>query len=501
MNRSTFFLKPVPPFRLDLTVWALRRRPNNAVDRWDGQTYHRVLPLPAGPVEVAVTQVGPPAEPQLQVALAGQPLRSSVKAVATAALNRLLGLEIDLTRFYRFATRQGPLGLLARRFRGMKPPRFASVFECVVNAIACQQVTLTLGILLLNRLASNYGPILGEGDETAHAFPRPVDLAGLAPKALRRLGFSRQKGQAMIDLARAITEGRLDLEELAQLSDEETIERLRGLRGVGRWTAEYVLLRGLGRTNVFPGDDQGGRNNLRRWLHLAGPLDYQGVQRTLAPWKRFGGLIYFHLLLNRLEEARYLQPTTLPVPKLVRSPKNSRAAAPRTLWTVGHSNRSAEEFVQLLRTHEVNLVVDVRKMPGSRHNPQFGRDTLPPLLQQAGIGYLHLPGLGGLRRRRPDSPNTGWENASFQGYADYMLTPQFQQSLEELLQHVDNRRAALMCAEAVPWRCHRSLIADALVVRGFAVKHILSASRTQAHVLRPWARVQGIRITYPAPAS
>ncbi len=171
-----------------------------------------------------------------------------------------------------------------------------------------------------------------------------------------------------------------------------------------------------------------------------------------------------------------------------------------TVLTVGHSDRPLEEFLRLLKAHGATLVVDVRKMPGSRRNPQFGPDTLPQALRQAGIEYMHMPGLGGLRRRRPDSPNTGWKNASFQGYADYMLTPEFQRSLQELLERADGERAALMCAEAVPWRCHRSLIADALVVRGVAVEHILGASRTQPHVLRPWARVQGTRILYPPPA-
>lgn len=310
MSRSTFHLEPVPPFRLDLTVWTLRRRPDNMVDRWDGQTYRRILPLPAGPVEVAVTQVRPPETPRLRVVVEGQPLRSPLKAAVISALERLLGLRIDLMAFYEFAARQGRLAQLARRFRGMKPPRFATVFESIVNAIACQQVTLTLGIRLLNQLAANYGLGLPKGDEAAHAFPRPVDLAGLGPEQLRRLGFSRQKGHAMIDLARSVTEGRFDLGELAELPDEEAVERLRGLRGVGRWTAEYVLLRGLGRTNVFPSDDVGARNNLQRWLHLTGPLDYEGVRRTLARWQRFGGLIYFQLLLDRLEKGGYLQAGT-----------------------------------------------------------------------------------------------------------------------------------------------------------------------------------------------
>ncbi len=169
--------------------------------------------------------------------------------------------------------------------------------------------------------------------------------------------------------------------------------------------------------------------------------------------------------------------------------------------TVGHSNQPWAEFLRLLQAHGVTLVVDVRKLPGSRRNPQFSRDTFSQALQRAGIGYVHMPGLGGLRRPRSGSLNSGWENASFQGYADYMLTPEFEKGLQELLEHVGGKRAALVCAEALPWRCHRSLIADALVVRGVAVEHILGASRTELHGLRPWARVQGTRIIYPPPAS
>ena len=173
---------------------------------------------------------------------------------------------------------------------------------------------------------------------------------------------------------------------------------------------------------------------------------------------------------------------------------------PKAVLTIGHSNRPLEEFLQMLQAHGVTFVVDVRKMPGSRRNPQFDSDTLPQALQQAGISYVHMPGLGGLRRRRPDSPNTGWKNASFQGYADYMQTPEFERSLRELLDRASEERVALMCAEAVPWRCHRSLIADALVARGVTVEHILGASRTQPHTLRLWARVQGTRLIYPPTA-
>jgi uncharacterized protein (DUF488 family) len=172
-------------------------------------------------------------------------------------------------------------------------------------------------------------------------------------------------------------------------------------------------------------------------------------------------------------------------------------SGPALVLTVGHSARPLGQFLGLLQAHGVRLVVDVRKMPGSRRNPQFNRDALSAALGEVGIGYVDLPGLGGLRRRMSDSPNAGWKNASFQGYADYMLTPEFEQGLRELIERVGRERSALMCAEAVPWRCHRSLIADALLVRGIPVEHILTEKRTQRHVLKLWARVEGTRITYP----
>ncbi len=307
MKHNAFCLEPVPPFRLDLTVWTLRRRPDNVVDRWDGRTYRRVLVLASTLVEVAVTQIKPPEEPRLQVIVSGAPLTDTIRAAVTSALERLLGLCIDLTPFHRFAARQPRLGMLVRRFRGMKPPRFPSVFESALNAMACQQVALTLGIRLLNRLAASYSAAFQEGERIAHAFPQPEDMAGLETEALRELGFSRQKARAMIELAAAITAGRLDLEALADKPDADALAQLRQLRGVGRWTAEYVLLRGLGRLHIFPGDDVGARNNLQRWLRLTDSLDYESVTRTLARWRDYGGLIYFHLLLDRLAEVGHLE--------------------------------------------------------------------------------------------------------------------------------------------------------------------------------------------------
>jgi uncharacterized protein (DUF488 family) len=165
--------------------------------------------------------------------------------------------------------------------------------------------------------------------------------------------------------------------------------------------------------------------------------------------------------------------------------------------TIGHSNRPIDEFVALLREHGVALVLDIRTVPRSRHNPQFNRDELPASLEQAGIGYRHVAALGGLRHARPDSPNGGWRNASFKGYADYMQTPEFAHSVDEVAQLAGQTRCALMCAEAVPWRCHRSMVADALVVRGVPVEHIMGPNKRKSHTLTPFAKVEGTRITYP----
>ena len=167
------------------------------------------------------------------------------------------------------------------------------------------------------------------------------------------------------------------------------------------------------------------------------------------------------------------------------------------LFTVGHSTHPIEEFAALLTKHGVTLVADVRTVPKSRHNPQFFGDALRESLPERSIGYRHLPALGGLRRASKDSLNAGWNNASFRGYADYMQTEAFVTGLDELIELSAEHTVAVMCAEAVPWRCHRSLIGDALLVRDIAVDDILSVSSVRAHVLTRFARVDGLSVTYP----
>ena len=299
----TFSLEAVAPFRLDLTAWAIRRRPENLMDWWDGRSYQRVLAIDGDAVRATVTQSGGKTSPQLHVVAIAAARGTPKKAKIAAAIERLLGSRVDLRPFYRFAAGEPRLHELATHFRGLKPPRFPTVFEGVVNGIACQQLSLAVGITLLNRLSAACGLSFPDADGVHYAFPRPADLAAMNIEDLLPLGFSRNKSHAIIETASEVAEGRLDLESFANLENEEALARLRELRGVGRWTAEYVLLRGLGRTNLFPGDDVGARNNLSRWMHLRKPLDYDRVGRVLGKWRQFAGLIYFHLLLRGLEHS------------------------------------------------------------------------------------------------------------------------------------------------------------------------------------------------------
>lgn len=172
----------------------------------------------------------------------------------------------------------------------------------------------------------------------------------------------------------------------------------------------------------------------------------------------------------------------------------------RIVFTIGHSNRTIEEFIGLLKENHVGLLLDIRTVPRSRHNPQFNRDALPDSLAVYGVGYRHMAGLGGLRHPKHDSANAGWRNTSFRGYADYMQTPEFAANVDELARLAGTAQCVLMCAESVPWRCHRSMVADALVVRGIPVEHIMGPGKRKPHTLTSFAHVEGRHITYPPPA-
>jgi DNA-3-methyladenine glycosylase II len=254
-------------------------------------------------VALSVAQVAGSEVPRLSVRLAGRPIDRSAERLARSALDRLLGLTVDLSEFATRAARDPLLSPLAGRMRGLKPPRFPTVLEALVNGVACQQLSLEVGIHLLNRLTADRGRPVPDDPGGPRAFPGPEELATLTPNELKRHGFSMTKARTIVETARAIVAGDLDLECLERLDDPAAIERLTSLRGIGRWTAEYVLLRGLGRLHVFPGDDVGAHNKLRRLFGIDMPLDHDSVQQLVARWQPYAGVVYFHLLLDSLSQA------------------------------------------------------------------------------------------------------------------------------------------------------------------------------------------------------
>ena len=303
---DSLFLPIVPPFRLDFTVWALRRRKTNVVDRWDGSKYARVIVSNNDPVKITISQEGRINEPQLVVALQskkGGMTAVNVQEDAGRLVQKMLGLDRDLTSFYTLAknNKDDVLISLGQQFLGVKPPCFPSIFETLINAIACQQVTLDCAILMLNRVAENFGVEFDDGGTLLHAFPRPEDLADVPEQELRELGFSRQKARAIRELAMIVTNNEMQLNNLGGMSNEQIVEQLSAIRGIGRWSAEYALLRGFGRIDTFPGDDIGAQNNLERLFHLDKKPDYAEVKKLTFRWHPYEGLVYFHLLLNKLQ--------------------------------------------------------------------------------------------------------------------------------------------------------------------------------------------------------
>ena len=297
---SSFTIDFESPFRLDLSVWALRRRSVNSIDRWDGTSYKRALVLKGDVVGLSVTQATLHESRHLDVDFTRGGRGGEVGEDVRASIESMLGLRVNLSAFYRMAAADPVIAGLVAGLQGLKPPRFPTVFEGLLNAVACQQLSLEAGLSLLNRLTATYGQAVLKDETLLRAFPSPEDLVGLESQALRKLGFSLRKGATIIELSRAVATGRLDLEGLDRLADDEVVSRLTSLAGIGRWSAEYVLLRGLGRLHVFPGDDVGARKNLARWLGLEPSLEYDGVRQVVSRWQPYAGMLYFHLLIDHL---------------------------------------------------------------------------------------------------------------------------------------------------------------------------------------------------------
>lgn len=293
---------PAPvPFRLDLTAWALRRRQSNIVDRWDADEYARVYVDGDRAVEVIVTQPPTSVEPQLTVTLHwDHDLTDAFRTNLQSSLQQLLGLTVDLRRFYALANCNIALERLSEQFIGVRPPQFPTIFEALVNSIACQQVSLDSGIAALNRLSERFGVRLCSPVTTRYAFPRAADLSRAPEGSIEELGFSRQKARAIRELAQNVEGCAVNLDNLDDKTNEQVIEYLSNLGGIGRWSAEYVLLRGLGRLDTFPGDDVGAQNNLQRLFHLGQRPGYDEIKELVAQWEPYQGFVYFHLLLEKL---------------------------------------------------------------------------------------------------------------------------------------------------------------------------------------------------------
>lgn len=327
MTEETFWLDPLPPFRLDLTVWALRRRASNRIDRWDGAIYRRVLLLDGQPVNVTVSQPHAPASPRLLVTATSCSPCVHLRASVSRLLQQMLGYATDMRAFADLASYDPTIADLARRFQGLKPPRFPTLFEAFLNAFACQQVSLDVGLLLLNRLTERYGLPWTDKQGTVAAFPGPEQLVNVSEAHLRELGWSRQKARAALELARLLTQDPSHFAYLATLSNEDICQAILPLRGVGRWSAEYVLLRGLGRIETFPGDDVGAQNNLKMLLTLEEKPTYARIKELAARWQPYAGFVYFHLLLRNLDQKGLLQVAGEPADRLHLFPTTTHGAS------------------------------------------------------------------------------------------------------------------------------------------------------------------------------
>jgi len=301
MNNKKLIISAISPFRLDLTVWALRRRTKNIIDQWNGSQYTRIIVFNNNPVKINVTQKGTCSESKVIIDLQSkEKITGQIQEEVQSLVQKMLGLPIVLHPFYALVNNDIILKSLVEQFSGVKPPRFSNVFEGLINAIACQQLTLDLGILMLNRLAENFGMKFVDCGSIFYAFPRPEDLVEVPEENIKKLGFSYQKARAIKGLAASVFNKKIELTNLEEMTNTDAVAYLSMIRGIGRWSAEYVLLRGLGRLETFPGDDIGAQNNLKRIFLLDHKPKYEEIKKLTFRWHPYEGLVYFHLLLEKL---------------------------------------------------------------------------------------------------------------------------------------------------------------------------------------------------------
>jgi len=315
-------IQAAAPFRLDLTAMALQRRRHNRIDVWDGTVLRRVMPASSSggvlstPFLVEISSPG--RDDGVRVDVTGQASEAALRQGGEHAVTRLLGLDRDLSGFYAMAAADPRLAPLVERLRGLKPPRYPGLFEGLMNAVPCQQVTLTLGLQLLERLARSYGPRLPFLEEFQGAGPLALPsadtLAGADTDHIGAMGFSRAKARTLVELAAAVKRGDLDLAAVERLPSPEALKSLMALYGIGRWTAEYVLLRAAGRLDLYPDGDSGARNGLARFLGEPGKPSYEWVADQVAPWSPYAGFVYLHLLVDGLTRADKAGELHTPIP-------------------------------------------------------------------------------------------------------------------------------------------------------------------------------------------
>lgn len=300
MRTIRFELRPRAPFRLDLTAWAFKRRPADKLYGWDGETFSRGLLLRDTPIAVHVRQSRGGQRPCLEIT-ANLPTGGRIRQEdIEPTVARMLGADVDLTAFYEVAARSGKMKALAEQCRGLHPPCYPSLFECFVNAVACQEVSLHVGLMLLNRTCQTFG---AAAPDDLLTFPTAATMSAVSTEELMALAFSRNKANYIREMAQAITGGAADLDSLQALPDEQLLERLLAFKGIGRWSAEYMMLRGYARYAVFPMGDVGARGRLEDFLRLPRKTSVETLQGYVDKWKPYSGLLYFHLLIWGLAKA------------------------------------------------------------------------------------------------------------------------------------------------------------------------------------------------------
>ena len=305
---ASFAIPATPPFHLEATVRALQRRPTNRVNRWEDGRYLRVLPSAEGLRLIAVENHGSGDAPDLRGRVFGGPIAPQTQDQFGATIQRLLGPAVDVTPFYRLARRDPRLHAVTTSLRGLKPPRFPTLFESIANVIPFQQVSLAAGDAVVGRLVERFGERLHLGDRTYHAFPRPERVAESEADALRDLGLSRAKAATLRDVARRVVAGELSEARLEALPGAAAMDALLALPGIGPWSAGLILLRGLRRMEIFPDGDVGAAKNLGRLLGAEGPAHEGERQALLARMGDARGYLYFYALGWRLMHEGLITP-------------------------------------------------------------------------------------------------------------------------------------------------------------------------------------------------